>query len=102
MIVIIAENVPPAIRGMLKRWFVEPRVNVFVGSLNSRTRDKVMDYIRRNTSNLKMLTIQDANNSQGYVVNSYGYPSRRPTSKSGLQLICENPDEIMNEETSSG
>ena len=37
MTVIIANDTPPAIRGLLKRWFIEPRPNVFVGSVNART-----------------------------------------------------------------
>ena len=31
MTVLIAQDTPPAVRGLLKRWFVEPRANVFVG-----------------------------------------------------------------------
>jgi len=96
MIVIVAEDVSPAIRGMLKRWFVEPRANVFVGSLNARTRDKTMSYIRRHAAGIRMLTIEDALNCQGYEVKSYGYPSRRPVVKSGLQLIVENLPEERN------
>ena len=34
MTVIVANDTPDAIRGMLKRWFIEPRPNVFVGTLN--------------------------------------------------------------------
>ena len=48
MTVIIANDAPPAIRGLLKRWFIEPRPNVFVGSVNARTRAKTLEYIRRN------------------------------------------------------
>jgi CRISPR-associated protein Cas2 len=33
---------------VLKRWFVEPKPNVFVGTVNRRTRDKVLDYVKRN------------------------------------------------------
>ena len=39
MSVIIANATPPAIRGLLKRWFIEPRPNVFVGTVNRRTRE---------------------------------------------------------------
>ena len=47
MTVLIAHDTPPAIRGILKRWFVEPKPNVFVGTINRRTRDKVLDYIKQ-------------------------------------------------------
>ena len=48
MTVIITNDTPPAIRGILKRWFVEPKPNVFVGTLNKRTRDKTLEYLLRN------------------------------------------------------
>ncbi len=37
MTVIVANDTPDAIRGMLKRWFIAPRPNVFVGTINRRT-----------------------------------------------------------------
>ena len=49
MTVIVANDTPDAIRGMLKRWFVEPRPNVFVGTINRRTREKTIEYIKRNS-----------------------------------------------------
>jgi CRISPR-associated endoribonuclease Cas2 subtype I-E len=43
MTVIIANDTPDAIRGMLKRWFIEPCPNVFVGTLNRRTHEKTIE-----------------------------------------------------------
>ena len=57
MTVIIANDTPDAIRGMLKRWFIEPRPNVFVGTVNRRTRDKTLAYIRRNGADAGFLVI---------------------------------------------
>ena len=48
MTVIVANDTPDRIRGMLKRWFIEPRPNVFVGTLNRRTHEKTIEYIKRN------------------------------------------------------
>ncbi len=90
MTVIFAEDVAPAVRGMLKRWFVEPRQNVFVGSVNVRTREKTLAYIRRNAPGPRLLVVYDAENSQGFEMLSYGYPSRRPIVKSGLTLVAES------------
>jgi hypothetical protein len=45
MTVIVAEQTPPKVRGLLKRWFIEPKPNVFVGTVSRRTREKVLDYI---------------------------------------------------------
>ena len=65
MTVIVAHDIPDAIRGMLKRWFIEPRPNVFVGTLNRRTRDKTLDYIKRNAGGIALLIISDDTNCQG-------------------------------------
>lgn len=93
MTVIIANNTPPAIRGLLKRWFVEPKPNVFVGTVNRRTRDKTLEYIRRNAPRLGLLVIATDSSSQGFYVQRFGNTERKPVRLSGLQLIAEQWDE---------
>ncbi len=90
MTVIVANDTPPAIRGLLKRWFVEPRPNVFVGSINSRTRAKTLEYIRRNAPGLGMLVIGTERSAQGYSIESFGETPRRPVWMSGLQVLAES------------
>ncbi len=94
MTVLVANDVPPAIRGHLKRWFIEPRPNVFVGTLNVRTHRKVIDFIIRNApSDFGFLSISSQPNCQGYSVERYGpegKTGRRDHEVSGLQLIAED------------
>lgn len=97
MTVIVANDVPSAARGLLRRWFVEPRPNVFVGSVNARTREKTLDYVRRNAPGLAMLVLFDEANSQGFTVLNYGATDRRFVRKSGLELILENPEKVLAE-----
>ena len=99
MTVIVANDVPPAARGLLRRWFVEPRPNVFVGSVNARTREKTLDFVRRNAPGLAMLVLFDEANSQGFTVLNYGATDRRLVRRCGLELILENPDETLAEES---
>lgn len=66
MTVIVANDTPPAIRGLLKRWFIEPRPNIFVGTVNRRTREKTIEYIRHNAPDLGLLIIASDNSSQGF------------------------------------
>ena len=93
MTVIIANDTPPAIRGLLKRWFVEPRPNVFVGSVNARTRNNTLAYIRRNASGLGLLVIYEDDSSQGFAIEVSGDTKRRPERCCGLELIAEAWDE---------
>ena len=95
MTVIIANDIQPAARGLLRRWFIEPRPNVFVGSINARTREKTLGYIRRNAPGIAMLVIFDENNSQGFGVLTYGCTNRRAIRKSGLDLFLENPTDVI-------
>jgi len=89
MTVIVANDIPPAVRGLLKRWFIEPRPNVFVGTVNPRTREKVLEYVRRHAPDVGMLVIATEKNSQGFVIDSCGEPGRHMVYRSGLQLIAE-------------
>lgn len=89
MTVIIANDTPPAIRGLLKRWFIEPRPNVFVGTVNRRTRDKTLEYIRRNAPGLGMLVIASERSSQGFTITQFGETNRIPVLACGLHLVAE-------------
>lgn len=89
MTIIIANDTPPAIRGMLKRWFIEPKPNVFVGTVNQRTRDKTLEYIRRNAPGLGLLVIAADKSCQGFSIQRFGDTERKSLRRSGLQLIVE-------------
>ena len=89
MTVLIAENTPPAVRGMLKRWFVEPRPNVFVGTLNRRAYQKTIEFVRRHSQETGMLMICSDPNCQGYIIDSFNKTSRKRLCLSGLCLIAE-------------
>jgi CRISPR-associated endoribonuclease Cas2 subtype I-E len=93
MTVIVANNVPNAIRGIMKRWFIELRPNVFVGTLNPRTHSKVINYILRNApDDFGMMIISSAPNSQGYMIERHGpcgLSGREETEVAGIPLILE-------------
>ncbi len=89
MTVIIANDTPPAVRGLLKRWFIEPRPNVFVGTMNARNREKTLAYIRRNGGGLGMMVIYDDTSSQGFTIDVTGDTDRKPVRTCGLELIAE-------------
>lgn len=93
MMVIVANDTPPAVRGLLKRWFIEPRANVFVGSVNRRTREKVIEYVRRHGRGLGMLVMGSDNSAQGFFVQSYGDTNRRMVRECGLFLVAEKWDQ---------
>lgn len=89
MTVIVTKDTPAAVRGMLKRWFIEPKPNVFVGTVNPRTREKTLAYIRRNAPGMGMLVIASERNSQGFSIEAFGETDRRPVQLCGHSLVAE-------------
>lgn len=91
MTVIVANDVPPFIRGHLKRWFIEPRANVFVGTLNVRTHEKVMQFIVKHAPpDFGFMTIVSWPNCQGYKIERFGPQGsigREDSELSGIFLI---------------
>jgi CRISPR-associated protein Cas2 len=92
MTVLVANDTPPAIRGLLKRWFIEPRPNVFVGTVNRKTRDKTLAYVLRNAPGLGLLMIASERNCQGFEIRTWGDTNRRLIDFNGVQLIAEDWD----------
>lgn len=94
MTVMICNDVPPAVRDALKRWFIEPHPNTFVGTLNVRTQRKVMAFILRNApQEFGVLVITSAPNCQGYVMERFGpegKTGRKQIEISGISLIAES------------
>jgi len=94
MTIIVANDTPPAIRGHLKRWFIEPKPNVYVGTVNARTREKIIDFVLRNApKSFGMLIISSAPNCQGYNlerIGPEGKMGRKEIKISGIPLIAEN------------
>ena len=80
MTVIVANDPPAAI---------EPRPKVFVGTINRRTREKTLDYIKRNAGGLGMLIISDDNTCQGFKIENHGETNRKGVEISGLWLTAE-------------
>ena len=94
MTVLVANDTPPAIRGHLKRWFIEPKPNVFVGTMNPRNRQKILNFVLRNASNnFGLLIISSTPNCQGYCIERIGpegNTGRKEVDFSGIQLIAES------------
>lgn len=45
MIVVVSEYIPPAVRGRMKLWFIEPKPNVFVSGVKDAVAQKVVEYL---------------------------------------------------------
>ena len=90
MLVVLANHIPPAVRGRMKLWFVEPRPNVFVAGIKDATADKVIEYLFEHCPfSSGLIVFQKINRAPGYRIRSLGDTTREWTELSGLQLILE-------------
>ena len=84
------ENPSDFIRGVMKRWFLEIKPNVFVGSLKNEILKNTLEYIKRNSDNIPILIMTSSNNCQGFEISDLNNPKRCLINKSGLSLISES------------
>lgn len=88
MTVIIAQDNPDAIRGVLKRWFIEPKPNVFVGSINASVKDAVLAYILNQARGIRLLIISSSNNCQGYELRQVNDPDYSAITIDGIEIVA--------------
>ncbi|GEM_PF-1341161 len=55
----------------------------------SLTRDKVLEYVKRNAVGMSLLIITSEPNCQGFKIERWGEPDRQDTTLSGLWLVAE-------------
>ena len=90
MIVVFAEKLPPAVRGKLKLWFVEPVPNVFISSVSDALAGIVADRLFESCPKESgMLIVRSKRGAPGYVLMQKAgrEAGRRLTSMTRLQLV---------------
>ncbi|WP_262314602.1 type I-E CRISPR-associated endoribonuclease Cas2e [Lacticaseibacillus parakribbianus] len=66
MIVVTLSKVPPALRGVLTRWYQEVQTGVYVGSVSARVRDQLWVRITRDIGSGEATMVYSARNELGY------------------------------------
>jgi CRISPR-associated protein Cas2 len=90
MLVVIANDLPPAVRGRMKLWFVEPRPNVFVSGVKDSVANTVVTYLNKSCPpESGLLIFQRINRSPGYKIWGIGDHTRQITKIEDLQLVIE-------------
>lgn len=90
MLVVLANDLPPAVRGRMKLWFVEPRPNVFVAGIKDSVAKTVIDYLYRHCPpESGLLVMRSINTPPGFEMCCIGPPRKPLIEVSGLQLIVE-------------
>lgn len=90
MLVVIANNLPPAVRGRMKLWFIEPRPNVFVSGVKDAVAKKVVEYLHRHCPmESGLMVFRKIPETPGYEITGIGDTKLSITEISGLQLVIE-------------
>lgn len=90
MLVVVANDLPPAVRGRMKLWFIEPRPNIFVSGVKDSVAATVVDYLYKHCPpESGLLMIRSIPSAPGYEMLSIGPPRKPIIAISGLQLIVE-------------
>ncbi|WP_319757725.1 type I-E CRISPR-associated endoribonuclease Cas2e [uncultured Sphaerochaeta sp.] len=90
MVVVIANDIPPAVRGRMKLYFVEPRANVFVSGIKDAVADRVVNYLFSNCpTSSGLLVLQKINVPPFYKIWGLGDTKKKIALMDGLQLIFE-------------
>lgn len=90
MLIVIANDLPPVVRGRMKLWFVEARPNVFVSGIKDSVALKVVEYLHDHCPLESGVTIfRSHNKPPGYEIRTIGETKRKMVDLSGLSLIIE-------------
>ncbi len=95
MLVVIANDLPPAVRGRMKLWFVEPRPNIFVSGVKDSVADDVVEYLYQHCPvSSGIIIFQKINKAPGYKIRGIGNTKRSLVEVTGLQLIQEKDGDV--------
>ena len=90
MLVVIANSLPPSVRGRMKLWFIEARPNIFVSGIRDKAAEKVVNYLYKYCPKESGLMIfKRIRKAPGYEIFGMGSTKRALIELSGLQLVIE-------------
>lgn len=90
MVVVVANDLPPAVRGRMKLWFIEPRANIFVSGIKDSVADKVISYLFENCpSSSGLMVLQKITIPPFYKIWGIGETAKKIAMIDGMQLIFE-------------
>ena len=94
MIVVVADSIPPAIRGRMKLWFIEPKANVFVSGVKDSVAKGVVDYLYDNYPiESNMILIESIGKAPYYRIRKKGFSLYKIGDIVGLPVIFDKFNE---------
>ena len=91
MLVVVAENVPPRLRGRLAVWLLEIRAGVYVGDVSKRIREMIWEQISLLVNEGNVAMAWATNTESGFDFQTLGKNRRVPIDYDGLRLVSFLP-----------
>lgn len=91
MVVIVAENVPPRLRGRLAIWLLEVRAGVYLGDVSRRTREMLWQQLEAGFEDGNVVMAWASQSESGYDFQTLGQNRRMPVDYDGLRLVAFHP-----------
>jgi CRISPR-associated protein Cas2 len=91
MMVIVAENAPPRLRGRLSLWLAEVRAGVYVGVYSAKTRERIWQETINMIGDGSACLIWSAPTDSGFAFEAVGQNRREPVDFDGLMLVKFKP-----------
>ncbi len=92
MLVIVAENIPPRLRGRLAIWLLEVRAGVYVGNVNRRIREMIWGQIEKGIEDGNAVMAWSTNTESGFDFMTLGQNRRIPIEMNGIKLVSFLPE----------
>ena len=90
-LVVVAENVPPRLRGRLAIWLLEVRAGVYIGDVSHRTREMIWQQLEMGYEDGNVVMAWASNHESGYEFQTLGKNRRVPIEFDGLYLVAFQP-----------
>jgi CRISPR-associated protein Cas2 len=91
MMVIVAENVPPRLRGRLAVWLLEIRAGVYVGKYSRRVREMIWKQTVEGVGEGNAVLAWSTNTESGFDFVTTGANRRIPLEMEGVKLVSFLP-----------
>lgn len=87
MVVVVAEAVPPRLRGRLAVWLLEVRAGVYVGDVSLRGREMIWHQIESLVDDGNVVMAWSSRHESGFEFQTEGKNRRIPVDYDGLRLV---------------
>ena len=97
MLVIVAENIPPRLRGRLAVWLLEVRAGVYVGRYSIKVREMIWRHVQAGVEEGNVVMAWSTGDEGGFEVRTLGPNRRVPIDLDGARLVRFLPPDAQPE-----